>query len=70
LKNYVVYQHPRDYPNDYVMRVFEVTSAGATPTDEVVVSPSLKLVRQSIPPGCICISRSIGDDPVILETWL
>lgn len=70
MKNYVIYQYPKDYPNDYVMRVHEVTSTGSTSIKEVVVSPSLKIVRQSIPSECICVVRSPDDDVAILEVWL
>lgn len=70
MKTYTIYKNPLDFPDKYVMRVFENTSIGSVPTSEIAVSTNLENVRDAIPAGCICIARSPDDDPVILETWI
>ncbi len=66
-----VYFSPSDYPGRYVVRGHRVTPrrafADARPT---AVTSSLEEARAAIPDGLVCIGRSLGDDPVIVETWL
>lgn len=71
MKTYTIYDHPLDYPNHFVMRVFEVSSDGSvTPTSSLATSTSLTEIRALIPPECVCIARHPGDDLVIVETWI
>lgn len=64
---WVVYDHPADYPNCYVARLF----AGEQPTANVMICPDLeKLQNELINMGLVKMMPMPGDDPVILETWL
>ena len=66
LQMYVIYEHPSDYPNSYVLRLFR----DGTPTPLHVVADSLEGVRQFIPAGLVRIPREGADDPVIVESWI
>jgi hypothetical protein len=64
---WVVYDHPSDYPNCYVARLF----SGEKPTATVMICPDLeKLQTELINMGLVKMMPMPGDDPVILETWL
>ena len=69
---WVVYDHPRDYPHDYVARMHIAERDGSTTISDVaLVSRSLDLLRMELEArGLTCLHRMEGDDPVILETWL
>lgn len=70
---YVIYDHPRDYPNDYVARRFEMDKI----TNDVFTDPSLEIVRAWVRKriwktgmGAFRLSRAAIDDPCIIETWI
>ena len=63
---YVVYDHPRDYPEHFVVRQWEMDQ----PTDRYTLHDSLAAARASIPFGLACLHRDEEDEPQILETWL
>ena len=70
---WVVYDHPTDYPDDYVARKFTVTHKDdkGTPTDEILVSKRLEDIREVMRfKRLIAIARFTVDDPKIIETWL
>lgn len=71
---WTVYDHPADRPDEFVTRAFEIHSGSEpTPTGHTFGAVTVDLVRawiQHVAPGSVCISRSEGDDPVILETWV
>ena len=71
LSLWTVYDHPSDYPNNFVARRFTADSEGAHATENVMVGPSLSGLRMVMRmSGLTCIHRSPGDDANILETWL
>jgi hypothetical protein len=64
---WVVYDHPKDYPNNYVAREWR----GEAATGNYMVCPDLELLRgELINMGLVKLMPMDGDDPVILETWL
>ena len=68
---WVVYDHPLDYPTEFVARRHEVTKEGSRPTNEAMSSHSLDLLRDElVGRGLTCLTRSPEDDPKIVETWL
>lgn len=69
---WVVYDHPSDFPDEYVARKHVVLSGGAYgPTPEIMLSRSLDELRDGLEAlGLVHLDRMEGDDPVILETWL
>lgn len=71
LSIWTIYDHPRDRPDQYIARRFEIVSGGARATDDTIESPHLHLIRESlILQGLTPINRSPGDDPNIIESWL
>lgn len=67
LSIWVVYDHPRDYPNCYVARCF----IGEKATDSVMICPSLERLQDELAGmGLVKMMPMPGDDPVIIETWL
>jgi hypothetical protein len=72
LAMWTVYDHPTDYPNTFVARRFDIDGNGATPTASIIVAPDLTTLRDilAFQMGLTCLTRSPGDDPKIVETWL
>lgn len=67
LPMWVVYDHPRDWPNWYVARLF----IGEAPQDSMMAAKDLDQLRGMLErEGLYRLERMQGDDPVILETWL
>lgn len=62
----VIYDHPKDYPNKYVARVWDMNK----PTNVVAINERLDILRTLIPGGMIVCDRNKDDDPCILEVWL
>lgn len=72
LRMYTVYDHPDDFPADYVAREW-VIQAGqdAAPGQVVVRAPDLEVVRMALSSqGLHRLERQPEDDPKIVETWL
>lgn len=68
---WTVYDHPRDRPDAFVARRWEITPGQAQPTDDVLVSADLETIRQQLATwGFVAMLPSPEDDPAILETWL
>jgi hypothetical protein len=71
LSMWTVYDHPKDFPNNFVARCFVVSPDGPQPTENFVVSPTLKALRMMLRmSGLSCMQRAEGDDAKIVETWL
>jgi hypothetical protein len=66
LELWTIYDHPKDYPNYFVVRVF----LGGQPTDRAFLCNSLEDARKLVPSDKFCIQRDPSDDPVIVETWI
>lgn len=67
---YTIYDHPSDYPDKYVLRVHHA-AAGQTRSEAVAcLFDSLDAAREALPPGLVCVGREMGDDPVIVESWI
>lgn len=74
LSIWCVYEKPRDYPNNWIARRWEIYCDGKTlPTNDVIVSLSLEDVRgclESEQYGLVRMVRHPNDDPKIVETWI
>lgn len=71
LEMWVVYDHPRDFPAEYVARLWMIGSGQVVPRDQVLTSRSLSLLRGEMAArGLTVIPRFEGDDPGIVEVWL
>jgi hypothetical protein len=67
LDMWTITDSPKDYPDLYVARRFVLDR----PTDYMFVAETLDDIRKPlVQAGFTCMSRSDGDDPVIVETWL
>ena len=66
----VVYKKPKDYPDAYVARVWE--GAGNLPTNTLIKRETLQEIRKDIKAAGFTtrLTRTEGEDPVIVETWL
>lgn len=70
LSMFVMYEHPKDFPQSYVVRQMILVSGLIFKLDEpTMVTDSLENARKSLPLGLYCLERTPWDDPVILETW-
>lgn len=68
---WTVYDHPTDFPDNFVARKFTTDANGPRATAEVVVADSLDAIRESmVQRGLTCLTRSPEDEPQIVETWL
>lgn len=64
---WVVYDHPLDWPDHYVARLW----VGERPTGDMVLTFSLDALREHLADqGFVRLDRNKEDDPVIVETWL
>jgi hypothetical protein len=70
LTGWTVYDHPRDYPHDFVARRWVAVGAHVQPTSDMFTAPTLDQVRTLLPPGLVCFPRFENDDPKIVEVWL
>lgn len=63
---FTIYDHPADFPDRYVMRMFDADR----PTPYVALADTLEQARNLRPDGAdLCVPRAAQDDPVIVETW-
>ncbi len=62
-----IYDHPADYPDKFVARVWDVNR----PTNLAAVADTYEELLEAIPVNSMVkMARSPGDDPVIMETWI
>lgn len=67
---YTIYDHPADYPDQFVVRAWLVAGGVVIAYHPVGFADSLDDARALIPLGRERIDRSDEDDPVIVESWL
>lgn len=68
---WVVYDHPRDYPDAFVARKFLLTGApDPQPTSDMFAADSVEELRALLPRSLACFARSPDDDPKIVEVWM
>jgi hypothetical protein len=72
LSMWTVYDHPLDYPDSFVARLHEVDAEGSRPTANIIVSPSLVMLREIllVQLNLTCLARDPSDDAKIVETWI
>lgn len=65
---WVIYDHPSDFPNHYVVRV----TWGLNKSPIAQLAPSLESARRIAIDGgaSFCLGRAPDDDPVIAESWI
>jgi hypothetical protein len=75
IQMFVVYRHPSDYPNQFVVRRWlsgpPAFGPDGTPDPEpLAVCNTLDEARGAIPDWCCFIGRYDTDDPAIQEVWI
>ncbi|MDW5418096.1 hypothetical protein R6242_16135 [Iodobacter sp. CM08] len=65
-----IYEHPTDYPDDYVARKSFVQDGAIKQTEEVFIEKTLEEVRSKLPSNLNKIARAPEDEPQIVECWL
>ena len=68
IEMFVVYERPHDFPENFVVRRWEVDT-NERPTDDVTVVDSLAAARAAVPPDCVRLERHPSDEPQIVEVW-
>ena len=73
LRIFTIYDHPEDYPNEYVVCEFHVVPGKLEPEPKEIVlkSTRLPLLRKQLRnEGLYPIDRDPTDDEKVVETWL
>jgi hypothetical protein len=70
LPMFVIYDHPTDFPDSYVARLW-VTLPQPQSTEFVILSERIGNLRQIMEQiGFAQLARDPADDPKALETWI
>jgi hypothetical protein len=69
LPMWTVYRQPRDYPENYVARLF-VTIPSPVATHVAIVADTLEELRKALPAGLLRLERQPADEPQIVEVWI
>jgi hypothetical protein len=65
---YTIYDHPSDYPELFVVRIFRNEEPDPAP---FIKSPELQVIRDHLTRmGLMPIPRDETDAPSIIETWI
>lgn len=69
---WVIYDHPRDYPDHIMMRVWKVVPGNPNPVPQgdARLFDNIEQARESLPKGLYNIGRYEQDDPNIAEVWI
>ena len=70
---FTIFERPRDYPNHFVVRRFDVHASLAgvvLPCGNPSLADSLEAARAAVPAGCANVGREPGDDAKIVESWM
>jgi hypothetical protein len=67
---WTIYNRPADHSDGYVARRFVAENGKAHPTEHVLASDDLDILRQMLAEhGLICLGRAAEDAPHIVGTW-
>ena len=69
---YVIYDHPEDYPDAFVVRqwLLNLATMAFEPGNVLGFAPTLDNSRTLVPPGFCNIGRFAEDFPSIAEVWI
>lgn len=71
---WTIYDHPKDYPNQFIARASYLNRAGKLViTQSIILGETLEEVREQVQkqdPFLTRMARDKNDDPVIVEVWL
>ena len=63
LYQWAIYDHPKDYPDKFVVRRWKIEAGVVTPDPECHLADSLLEARLFIPDRLVRTSHMHGDDP-------
>jgi len=69
LSMYTIYEHPKDYPDNYIVRRW-VAKNGFTEPREAILTDTLDEARRVVPYGLYRMEPDPTDDTTIVETWI
>jgi hypothetical protein len=71
LTQYVIYERPKDYPDSFVVRCWDIKRGADAPIPHAVgcLCASLEEARDQVPVGHVNIGRMAEDEPQIVEVW-
>jgi hypothetical protein len=69
---WTVYDHPRDFPNNYVAREWIAEDGRTRPTGNFLLANDIEVLREILLAQMHLhrLPRSESDDPKIVETWI
>ena len=68
---WTIYDHPKDFPEFFVVRPHRVMADGIVEAGEGYACPDIEVLREHMRQmGLVCLDRHPTDDPVIVETWI
>ena len=68
---WTIYEHPKDYPEHFVVREFTLSLEGPVPSKDVHLFPSLGAAREPLLKSHFYrLGRMPADEPQIVETWI
>lgn len=70
IKAWVIYDHPKDYPDHWVVRVQKIVDGQVVPEQECTLHATLADARKAIPGELCLFPPFVDDDPVIAEVWM
>ncbi len=72
MKHFVIYDHPTDYPDGFVVREWEIVEGSLEPLPRQIVGQSSTLAgaRTFIPLDCVMLRPDPSDDAKIKEIWI
>lgn len=72
LRMWTIYDHPPDYPDKFVARMFEVNANGLRPTGSIIIGSDLEKLRNVLQfeMHLVKLMRNSEDNSKIVETWL
>ena len=72
LPMYVIYDHPRDFPNHFVVRphLVGLGEEPSFPSPNGFLFDDISSARKFIPGHMVRVNRDPKDDPVIVETYI
>jgi hypothetical protein len=67
---WTIYDRPKDFPDGFIARRFEVSGGVSGPTKDTITG-KLEDIRQAFWKAGLCkLSREEGDEPQIVESWV
>lgn len=70
LYQFVIYKHPSDFPEHFVVRRWRIGQGGLVPDPEPLGEvDNIDDARALVPHGLVNLGRMPDDDPIIFEVW-